>query len=168
VSLGRTLCLVATVAGLAAASTTGVSVASADGPLVRAAQWAGEPWYCKPKTYTGYGESNSHLRPTWGQGGGRTYKIRLEAKAVRCGDRTRVEFRPYINTGGFPGDRYVDYRLASAGRHKKWRAACVRLSGGRRSCRFRLTGDKRTPVPGTRPVFQFRGKGVIRYVKMFH
>lgn len=156
-----------TALALAAITAPRPGPARASGPLIQASQFKTPQWYCSPKKYGTGGESTKHKRASFGDGGGRFYFIKLDASIIRCGDKTQIQYKIFAATPGFPGNRHVFYRVASAGSHKKFKKACVRFDG-KTSCEFRIDGDKKIPIPGASGILQYRGKGIIRYVRLFH
>lgn len=161
---------------LVLAAPTQVGAAPSDGgPRAQASQFADTPWACTPKKYAAYGRSSRHRRFSgfpFVPGPTAFYTVRLYAEAIRCRGKTRVSYQLYMNTNGFPANRYVSYQLQSAGKHKKYRAACPRVYDhngkltNKRNCFLKQEANVNFPRFGARPTYQFRGAGVIRYVRM--
>jgi hypothetical protein len=157
---------------IAASFATSAQAAPVGGPVARASQFAETPWACTPKKFSASGYSKKHTRYTglpFAGGGTAFYKVSFDGQAVRCNGKTRISYHVYMNTAGFPGNRYVTYQLQSAGVHKKYKAACVKLYGSNKTrCTYKLEANKEIPIPGARPLYQYRGDGVIRYLRMVH
>jgi len=141
-------------------------------PKAKAAQFEETPWGCHPQKFSAEGQSKNHKRYTglpFAGGGTAFYNIRYGGSAIRCKGKTRIAYHLYLNTNGFPSNRYVTYQLQSAGVHKKWKTACVKLyNSNERRCTFKQKANEEQPRFGARPLYQFRGDGVIRYLRLVH
>jgi hypothetical protein len=166
-ALGALALSAAIAAGTPAAPTLAAQASQSVG--ARVSQFEDSPWACHPQKYSAYGRSGNHKRFTYGPGGVAFYTIHYTASAVRCKGKTRLSYGVYASTKGFPSDRFVTYQLQSAGVHKKWKAACVKLyNSNKKRCTFRLDANKEIPIPGQSAFYQYRGSGLIRYARLVH
>jgi hypothetical protein len=142
---------------------------STDEPTAVAAQFAETPWSCHPQKFTASGRSSKHKRFTYGGGGARFYVISYDGTATRCNGKTRISYHLYLDASTLPGNRKVTYQLQSAGVHKKWKPACAKqYKTNKPICTFELKGGEQIPRFGARPLYQLRGDGVIRYLRLVH
>ena len=135
-------------------------------------QWEDPIWYCHPITSQGWAESKTARIGTWGPGGLRFYTVHWRVSAEKCKGRTRLRFYPYISAKSFPSDRSVIYQFQSAGRQRKFKAACMRYASGNRRCVWRVPGGHSVPERCcVLPVISYRqtpGRSRVRYAKMVH
>ena len=135
-------------------------------------QWEDPIWYCRPIKLQGWAESKTARIGTWGPGGLRFYTVHWRVSAEKCKGKTRLRFYPYISAKSFPEDRSVIYQFQSAGRRRKWKAACMRYASGNKRCLWRVPGGHSVPERCcVLPVISYRrtpGRSRVTYARMVH